>query len=342
MEDPLRLGLGDQPAGGARIEDVDVDVDGQAIGRVGLRRGAAADAGYVGAVLGAERREVAADESGCAGDQDPRLHRGGKLPLSDRRRLTARLGKIAGVSPTIETGAPAEELPMVDGGLLPKRYARPMQDELFARAQPLLVPGVAILDVGAGRHPTIAPADRPPGCRYVGLDIESEEIEAAGPGAYDESIVGDVTVPLGRDGEFDLVLSWQVLEHVSPLADALENLRLVLRPGGTMLAQLTGSNAAFAVLGRLLPHRAKLWVATRLLGHREEEKFPTRYDRSSHRALEELLEPWSEVVIVPFYRGAVYFKFSRPLMRAYLAYESAIERRRAENLATHYLIVATR
>jgi SAM-dependent methyltransferase len=246
------------------------------------------------------------------------------------------------VSPTIQAGAPAEELPLVDAGLLPDRYAHQMQDELFARVQPLLVPDVAILDVGAGRYPTISTGDRPPGCRYIGLDIEAEEIGAAGPDAYDEGIVGDVTEPLGRDGEFDVVLSWQVLEHVSPLAGAFENLRLALRPGGTLLAQLTGSNAAFAVFGRLLPHRAKLWVATRLLGHREEEKFPTRYDRSSDRALASLLEPWSEFTIVPFYRGAVYFKFSRPLMRAYLAYESAIERRRATNLATHYLIVARR
>jgi hypothetical protein len=29
-------------------------------------------------------------------------------------------------------------------------------------------------------------------------------------------------------------------------------------------------------------------------------------------------------------------------MRAYLAYESTIERRRAANLATHYLVVAKR
>ena len=246
------------------------------------------------------------------------------------------------MSPTIQAGAPAEELPLVEAGLLPERYGRQMQDEFFARVQPLLVPDVTILDVGAGRHPTIAAADRPPGCRYVGLDIEPEEIEAAGRDAYDEAIVGDVTAPLNRDGEFDLVLSWQVLEHVSPLAGAFANLRDSLRPGGTMIAQLTGSNAAFAVFGRLLPHRVKVWVATRLLGHREEEKFPTRYDRSSRRSLARMLEPWSEVEIVPFYRGAPYLKFSRPLMRAYLAYESAIERRDAANLATHYLIIAKR
>jgi SAM-dependent methyltransferase len=246
------------------------------------------------------------------------------------------------MSPTIEPGAPAEELPLVESGLLPDRYARQMQDEFFERARPLLVNGVAVLDVGAGRYPTIAPADRPDGCRYVGLDIEPEELEAAGPDSYDESIVADITTPLGRDEEFDLVLSWQVLEHVTPLADAIENLRRSLRPGGTLLAQLTGSNAAFAAVGRLLPQRAKLWMTTRLLGHREEEKFPTRYDRSSHRALARMLEPWSRFEIVPFYRGATYFRFSRPLTRAYLAYESAIERRRARNLATHYLVVAQR
>jgi SAM-dependent methyltransferase len=244
------------------------------------------------------------------------------------------------MSPTIDSTAPAQELPQVEAGLLPERYGVPMQAELARRIQPLLVPDVAVLDVGAGRYPTIAPADRPSGCRYVGLDIESEELAAAAPGAYDEDVVADITKPLGRHEEFDLIVSWQVLEHVSPLAAAFENLRASLRPGGTLLAQLTGTNAGFALLGRLMPHAVRVRIATRMLGHQEEEKFPTRYDRSSYKALDRLLSSWSEVVIVPFYRGAPYFGFWRPLQRAYLAYESAIERRRLANLATHYLVVA--
>ena len=246
------------------------------------------------------------------------------------------------MSPTIEAGAPAQELPLVRAGKLPQRYAEPMQEELLRRIKPLLVPDVAILDVGAGRAPTIAPADRPSGTRYVGLDIARDELDAAAPGAYDEDVVADITQPLGRDGEFDVIVSWQVLEHVSPIAAALENLRAALRPGGTLLAQLTGSNAAFALGGRLLPPRARVWLATHVLGHEEEEKFETRYDRSSYKALERLLGDWSGVEIVPFYRGAPYFGFWRPVQRAYLAYESAIERRGAKNLATHYLVVATR
>jgi hypothetical protein len=55
-----------------------------------------------------------------------------------------------------------------------------------------------------------------------------------------------------------------------------------------------------------------------------------------------MLSSWSDVAIVPFYRGAPYFGFWRPLQRAYLAYENAIERRQCTNLATHYLVIAER
>jgi SAM-dependent methyltransferase len=246
------------------------------------------------------------------------------------------------MSPTIDSAAPAQELPLVQAGVLPERYAEPMQLELLRRVKPLLVPDVAILDVGAGRYPTLAAADRPSGCRYVGLDIEAAELDAAAPGAYDEGVVADITKPLDRDGEFDVIVSWQVLEHVSPLEDAFENLRAALRQGGTLLAQLTGSNAAFALGGRLVPPKARVWLATHVLGHEEEEKFETRYDRSSYKELQAMLSEWSGVEIVPFYRGAPYFGFWRPMQRAYLAYESAIERRQRRNLATHYLVIATR
>jgi len=246
------------------------------------------------------------------------------------------------MSPTIERGTPAQELPLVRSGVLPERYGEPMQAEFLRRIDPLLVPDAVILDVGAGRHPTLAPDARPTGCRYVGLDIAPEELAAAGPGAYDEGVVTDVTAPLHRDEEFDLIVSWQVLEHVTPLAAAFENLRASLRPGGTLLAQLTGSNAGFALAGRLMPHAARVWVASRLLGHPPEDKFPTRYDGSTHRSLNRMLHAWSEVEIVPFYRGATYLTFARPLMRAYVACESAIERRRLVNLATHYLVIARR
>ena len=237
---------------------------------------------------------------------------------------------------------PALELPAVQAGVLPARYGYSMQSVFLGHVSPLLVPDISILDVGAGRSPTIAPEHRPPGCRYVGLDISERELRAAAPDAYDRTIAHDITRPLNSEERFDLVLSWQVLEHVKPIEQALENLRAVMRPGGTMVAQVSGSFAAFSLVARLVPHRVRVWAMARFLGHPEEMKFPTYYDRSWATALEGMLAGWSSVVLRPYYRGAVYFAFSPPLQRLYLRYESAVARRNVRNLATHYLLVARR
>ncbi|MEJ7788639.1 MAG: methyltransferase domain-containing protein [Thermoleophilaceae bacterium] len=245
------------------------------------------------------------------------------------------------MSPTIRDVAPLEQA-AVEAGRLPPRYGGQMQSELMDRLTPLLEPGVAILDVGSGRGPTLAPEDRPPGCHYVGLDVSEDELRAADRDAYDETIVHDIARRLPVDAQFDLVISWQVLEHVRPLDAALESLRHALRPGGTLLAQLSGSFASFALASRLMPHRLRVLAMSKLLGHRVEEKFPTHYDRCYHRALERMLEPWSSATVIPFYRGATYLSFFRPFQRVYLGYESLAARRGMLDLATHYLVVARR
>jgi hypothetical protein len=140
---------------------------------------------------------------------------------------------------------------------------------------------------------------------------------------------------------YDVVITWQVLEHVKPVDTAFRNLHAALVPGGTLLAQLSGSRAAFALLARVLPHRVRVAAMSRLLGHASDEKFPTHYDRGTARGLRQMLEPWGSVSVTPFYRGAGYFRFWRPLQRLYLAYETRMAVPR-ENLATHYLVVATK
>jgi SAM-dependent methyltransferase len=245
------------------------------------------------------------------------------------------------VSPTI-LDEPAQELAAVQAGLLPPRYGFAMQDVFLEHLRSLLKPDVAILDVGAGRSPTIAPEHRPAGCRYVGLDISEHELRSAASGAYDHAIAHDITRPLSTGESFDLVLSWQVLEHVKPLDRALDNLREVLRPGGIMLTQLSGSFSGFALLARVVPHRLRVWAMARYLSHPEEEKFPTYYDRCYAGALERMLASWSSVTLHPFYRGAVYFGTWRPLQRTYLGYESLIARLDVRNLATHYFVIASR
>jgi SAM-dependent methyltransferase len=227
-------------------------------------------------------------------------------------------------------------------GELPERYVpefwlRPFHE----RVEASLRPGQAILDVGSGRAPTVVPADRPPGVRYVGLDISSAELAAAGEGAYDERVVSDVSRAIpDLAGRFDLVLSYQVFEHVKPLPAALDHVHSYLKPGGVMLAQLSGAFSLFGLLNRVVPEKVGKKAMDRLLNRDPDSVFPAFYDHSWHTALARALAPWESAEIIPLYTGAGYLAFARPLQALYLGFEELACRRDWRNLASYYIIVA--
>jgi SAM-dependent methyltransferase len=206
-----------------------------------------------------------------------------------------------------------------------------------------LRPGIRILDAGSGRHPALAVGDRPQGCLYVGLDISEEELAAAPPGTYDELHVGDVTQRIpSLEGSFDLVLCFQVLEHVRPLDDTLEHFRAYLVPGGHCIAQFSGAWSIFAVVNRLVPHRVVVWALVTLLHRPARSVFPAPYHHCSYSDLRRLLRPWSHGIIRPRFTGAAYLRFVPPLQRLYLVFEEWALRTRRWDLATHYLIDVVR
>lgn len=121
---------------------------------------------------------------------------------------------------------------MTDLTGLPDRYHVPLRLDFDSRVKERLAPGCRVLDIGSGRHPAFASAERPEGVHYVGLDLSTSELEAAGEGAYDEMVEADASTFIPAFTEsFDLVVSWQVLEHVPDMAAALENARRYLKPG---------------------------------------------------------------------------------------------------------------
>jgi SAM-dependent methyltransferase len=208
---------------------------------------------------------------------------------------------------------------------------------------PALVPGVAILEVGAGRSPYLAPNRRPTPSQYVGLDVAKDELEKAPPGPYHDIIVADIVERRSELLErFDLVISWQVLEHVKPSAAAIENMRCYLREGGLMLSLVSGAYSAFALLNKLVPDRVGVLAMEYLLGRDPDTVFPAKYDHCLYDPLASMLMSWREFEVVPRYRGAEYFGFARWLQRVYLWYEDWTIRTERRNLATHYLIRATR
>jgi SAM-dependent methyltransferase len=230
---------------------------------------------------------------------------------------------------------------LVREGRLPSRYAEVWPSELDEFAEPCVGPGMAILDVGPGPNPTIPPERRPPGTTYVSLDASREGVEAAPAGSYDEEVIADVGLRLpALEGRFDLVVSWQALEHVSSLRAAFDNLHAYLRDKGRMVAVLSGSRSTFAVLNRLVPHRLARRGMEMLLDRPPETTFRAHYDRCRSSAIRELLAGWSTVDVRPKYAGAAYLTFSSTLMRAYLRYEDwTVDR---PDLATHYVVRAVR
>jgi 2-polyprenyl-6-hydroxyphenyl methylase/3-demethylubiquinone-9 3-methyltransferase len=227
--------------------------------------------------------------------------------------------------------------------LLPARYDEPWTAPFRTEIERRLVPGATILDIGGGRHPAIAAQERPDGTTYIGLDPDPHELDAAPPGSYDRKIVGgaEQLVP-DLIGTVDLVVSWQVFEHVRSLEAVLVNCREYLAPTGAVVSLFSGRWAAFAVVNRMLPNRWGFPIVDRLARRSARGKpiFPAYYDSCSDRAIRRLTARWSSVDLTPFYRGAVYFSFARSALRMYLVYEDAAHRKQSRQLATHYLLVA--
>lgn len=243
----------------------------------------------------------------------------------------------------LDTEEAQRERARVATGDLPARYAEPWGRPFFRAAWPALKPGAQILDVGAGRDPILPPHARPEGASYVGLDVSAAELRAAPAGAYDSTVVADIGERVEElEGRFDLALSWGVFEHVASMERALENVRAYLQPGGRLVALLSGGRSAFALLSRVVPYPVANRLMTRLMDAQEGEKFPTRYDCCTASELEPLLARWSEHEIIPRYKAGAYFRFFRPLERAYIACEDWVERSGRPDLATHYVIWAIR
>ena len=208
----------------------------------------------------------------------------------------------------------------------------------------LLKPGLRVLDVGGGKHPAIPlEIKRELGLYVVGLDVSEAELVQAPPGAYDETLVGDVAVAR-IPGHYDLVFSRAVLEHVADPAAAIANLARVLVPGGVMAHVMPCRNAPFAILNRLLGNRAARRVLFTIFPEKQENSGFLAYyrDCTPTRLSRTCRESGLEVVKLTPYYNSGYTSFFAPLYTIEMLRQALMCYLRLEDFAEGFSIVTRR
>ena len=113
---------------------------------------------------------------------------------------------------------------------------------------------IHVLEAGCGRTSHF---DYTGAYRVVGLDVSHEQLE--NNRWVEEKIVGDVqSYPLRR-GEFDLVVCWDLLEHLPDPTAALDNLAQAVKNDGVMMIGLPNVASVKGLVTKFTPHRFHVW-----------------------------------------------------------------------------------
>jgi ubiquinone/menaquinone biosynthesis C-methylase UbiE len=170
----------------------------------------------------------------------------------------------------------------------PAALPDPRLDRKFARICELVreqLPAGAFLDAGCGdgRYLAALASELPE--RSAGVDISERILETARAAAPHADLrrANLEQLPFA-DGEFDLMLCTQVVEHVVDAPAAVRELARVLQAGGVLV--ISTDNARNVVSKALNAPRTVLVRALALRGRRGRIESPaTPYTRSSFRAL---------------------------------------------------------
>jgi SAM-dependent methyltransferase len=174
-----------------------------------------------------------------------------------------------------------------------------------------------VLEIGGIDRPFLAKDDQ---YRYVGMDIEEKP---RCHDVYDRFVVQSVEDPIG--GEYDLVMSITLLEHVRDNASSIANIFDALRPARETHHYVPGKGHPYALALRAVgPKWQKRLIYALRPNSVAETGYPTFFDHCTARDMVRVFEGvgFEDVRVRVFYRANDYFAFFFPAFIAVTAFEN--------------------
>jgi 2-polyprenyl-3-methyl-5-hydroxy-6-metoxy-1,4-benzoquinol methylase len=118
--------------------------------------------------------------------------------------------------------------------------------------------------------------------KSVGIDISQEQLDRNT--SIQEKIHGDIQTCLLPNMEYDIVVCWDVLEHVSSPRKALQNLFNAVKPGGLVVLGFPNLISFKGIATKFTPYCLHLYIYKEILRYKSIP-FPT-YLRFAMRPIE--------------------------------------------------------
>jgi SAM-dependent methyltransferase len=98
----------------------------------------------------------------------------------------------------------------------------------------------------------------------VGIDISEKQLERNT--ALDKKILGDLHIYPLPYSSFDIIICWDVLEHLRDPRKAVDNLFQACKPNGLIILAFPNLFSLKGIITKLAPHSVHIWYYKHFLG----------------------------------------------------------------------------